>query len=555
MITAGSNNSTGSRLDFAFPSGGEDPKANIKATINHVGDATFDGNIQAAGLTDGTTTKTMAEVLGGARNFTASGAITAGDPVNVNADGTVSKIDTVSFANPSALSSSFVGGSGTPQDHHTFTYHEDSGNLICFYSQNSQNRCQAQGITINADGTLNQSGSNVIVWDSSSAMNSTSSCYDSENKRALVFYGREASSNELYLGEVYYDSGIISTVSGGSALGGVSTFDTACSFDTNESMVLVAYQDSNDSNKGYLRVGAYDDLGGQYTFGSAVTFTGSDGVANLTLAYDSNTNKHLLGYSKTNDGFKYFFNVITVNSNGTVSIGDPLQATAGFTTAAGLGYDSTNQKFVAAYRFFDTGNTNAHQGGVQVLTISGTDVTGGTQTLFPAGFRPNGSTSCVFDPSQNLMVISFSNIDDDKRCTSISASVSGTTATLGTPLVHSAEDGENGENGFYPPNNTVVVAFEDQINSDHGAIHTFKSGTSGSTMTEGNFIGFAQTTVADGVACPIKLIGGIDNNQTGLTTGVRYYVQDDGSLGTSASAWASVVAGTAISATEIIIKN
>jgi hypothetical protein len=46
----------------------------------------------------------------------------------------------------------------------------------------------------------------------------------------------------------------------------------------------------------------------------------------------------------------------------------------------------------------------------------------------------------------------------------------------------------------------------------------------------------------------------VDRNQTGLTAGQTYYVQTDGTLGTTAGD-PSVVAGTAISTTSIIVKG
>ena len=46
----------------------------------------------------------------------------------------------------------------------------------------------------------------------------------------------------------------------------------------------------------------------------------------------------------------------------------------------------------------------------------------------------------------------------------------------------------------------------------------------------------------------------MNKDQTSLTAGQTYYVQNDGTLGTSADS-PSVVAGTAISATELIVKG
>ena len=69
-----------------------------------------------------------------------------------------------------------------------------------------------------------------------------------------------------------------------------------------------------------------------------------------------------------------------------------------------------------------------------------------------------------------------------------------------------------------------------------------------------SFIGFANGAYANAASAVINTTCSVDRNQSGLTAGQTYYVQTDGSLGTTA-ADPSVVAGTAISSTEIIVKG
>ena len=67
-----------------------------------------------------------------------------------------------------------------------------------------------------------------------------------------------------------------------------------------------------------------------------------------------------------------------------------------------------------------------------------------------------------------------------------------------------------------------------------------------------NFIGLAAEAISDGATGKINIIGGINASQTGLTTAQTYYVNSTGGISTSIS---SVVAGTSISSTEIIVKG
>ena len=76
----------------------------------------------------------------------------------------------------------------------------------------------------------------------------------------------------------------------------------------------------------------------------------------------------------------------------------------------------------------------------------------------------------------------------------------------------------------------------------------------GGNLTADNFLGFAAHTYADTQSALVNSTCTVDRNQTGLTAGQTYYVQTDGTLGTTAGD-PSVVAGTAISTTSIIVKG
>ena len=71
--------------------------------------------------------------------------------------------------------------------------------------------------------------------------------------------------------------------------------------------------------------------------------------------------------------------------------------------------------------------------------------------------------------------------------------------------------------------------------------------------TSSNFLGFSNAAYTDGQTATIQIAGGIDDAQSGLTTASVHYVQNDGTLSTTAGN-PSVEAGLALSATEIAIK-
>ena len=74
-------------------------------------------------------------------------------------------------------------------------------------------------------------------------------------------------------------------------------------------------------------------------------------------------------------------------------------------------------------------------------------------------------------------------------------------------------------------------------------------------LTSGTFLGFnSGGTVPDGALATIDIKGNINANQSGLTASEPHYVQTDGTLSTQEST-PSVLAGTALSATEILVKG
>ena len=64
-----------------------------------------------------------------------------------------------------------------------------------------------------------------------------------------------------------------------------------------------------------------------------------------------------------------------------------------------------------------------------------------------------------------------------------------------------------------------------------------------------------MTTYADGATATIQVAGATDDAQSGLTIGAVYYLQEDGTLSTTPDKNERVLAGTAISATKLLIAE
>ena len=102
--------------------------------------------------------------------------------------------------------------------------------------------------------------------------------------------------------------------------------------------------------------------------------------------------------------------------------------------------------------------------------------------------------------------------------------------------------------------NKMIAVYRDIGNSNYGTSVVFQNAYAATNLTAENFIGIASNGYATGQAATINAKGFIDDNQSSLTAGQSYYVQTNGDLGLTADD-PSVFAGTAVSATKLIVKG
>lgn len=103
---------------------------------------------------------------------------------------------------------------------------------------------------------------------------------------------------------------------------------------------------------------------------------------------------------------------------------------------------------------------------------------------------------------------------------------------------------------IYVPDERKIVLGYEQITTNYSASVVYTTGISGAN----NYIGISDADYADGATAKIQLVGSVDDAQSGLTAGKTHYVQRDGTLSTAPDN-PKVVAGTAMSATSIIVKG
>ena len=466
----------------------------------------------------------------------ASGTLSNGDTVVVNSDGTVSAAGYTS----SSVSESL----GTPAvffnvgTYYTAaTYDANSEKVILVYYGNSGYGTAVVG---SVSGSTISFGTPVVFESAESS--DFSAAFDSTNNKVVIAYQDRGNSN--------YGTAVVGTVSGTSISFGSpvvfqstnSTAVTAMAFDSASGKIVIAYR----TTSGLSIVGTVS--GTSISFGSSVQFD-SGNADYISIAYDSTAEKVVISYLDGNNSNQGTAIVGTVSGT-SISYGSPVVFETGATNYTATVFDSTSGKIVIAYR--DAGNSG--QGTAIVGTVSGTSISFGSATIFETG--DISYTSMAYHSSGGKVVVSYRDGGNSNQGTLTVGTVSGTSITFDTPQVFETGAVISVSSAFDLSSGKVVVIYPDVGNSYYGTYVTYNPDYTASVpnLTAENFIGFADSGYLSGQNVGIDSTGSVNRSQSGLTAGQKYYVQNDGSLGTTAGD-PSVEAGVAISATEILVKG
>jgi hypothetical protein len=467
----------------------------------------------------------------------ASGALSTGDTVIVNADGTVSVIAVDSATQN--LSSQQDFSANRVRSPMGASYDTNSQKVVVAYRLNSDDYGYA--IVGTVSGTSISFGT-PVVFNSANTQQITIT-YDANAQRHVIAYRNEGNSSR---GTV-----IVGTVSGASiSFGTPVVFDSAgysdfysSTYDSNAQKVILVFRDAGGTNRGYAYVCTVS--GTNISLGSVGTYT-TNSTRYMSATFDSSSNKVVIAYNDNGNSQKGTAVVGTVSGT-SISFGTPVVFEEGLTVYIGATFDSTLNKIVIAYT--DEGNSN--RGTAIVGTVSGTAISFGSSSVFATGNTTE--VNIGYDPTAQKTIITYTNDTLSNIGSLVPTTISGTSLTFETTVTF--DSGEVGASGiaFDSTTNQSVIAYVKE-DTNKGATKLFRNAYSIPNLTSDNYIGTAATGAPDGQGAKINIKGAVDENQSGLTAGQSYYVQTDGTLSTTAGD-PSVFAGTAVAATKLIVKG
>tara|TARA_R100000700_G_scaffold26203_1_gene33014 strand:+ start:265 stop:2853 length:2589 start_codon:yes stop_codon:yes gene_type:complete len=444
---------------------------------------------------------------------TADGAITAGKPVVVNADGTVQFAGSTTFSTTVGSSATFESAAITGTD---MTFDSNSNRVVITYKDggNSDYGTAIVG-EVNASNNTISFGTPVVF--ESAATNFTSIDFDSTANKVLIAYEDDANSD--------YGTAIVGTVDSSDnsiSFGSAAVFESAAvqylttRFDPDNSKFLIVYEDNGNSDYGTAVVATIS--GTSVSFGTPTVYASVSTVYN-TCIYDTNANKFLVVYRNADVGG---YGIVATISGTSVSFG----SATGFHTSGssifingstgrfGTSFDSTLNKIVIAYQAYPISSSTV--GYVVVGTISGTSVSFGSYVALGAAEDDHANIIAYDSSTKKHLLMNYDASEDPDHTNIREITVSGTTPTVGDQvLVSDLRESTNNAIVFDSNAKKMVIAYAFGGNSNYGTANVIQTSGTVDNLTSENFIGFAKDNVANGAVATIQTANSIarDNIQ------------------------------------------
>jgi len=462
----------------------------------------------------------------------ASGTLSTGDTVVVNANGTVSTISGTS-ASQASYSQATLASSSYPGDVYSVVYSPDDDKIVVLYTGASSYPTAVVG-TIS--GTSISFGTPVVVV--SRAAYYSDATYDTSANKVILCIAVDGSPS--------YGTAYAVTISGTNlSLGTGFNFKSSTSnaiervravFDSSTNRTIVTYIAPQFSNN--LRVTALTCSGSTISAAISPVSINSGSTQSNSLVFDSDQNVVMsIWYETGSMRYRAY-----TTSGSSFSFGSVVTDTSTTNPYSGVAYDPNTQKHLVVLRDSSSPNYTL----LLPVTLSGTTVTIGTPSSGPAVAAQNGEKTLVayYDSTAQKVTVLQSN---SSSSIVFPVDMSGSSPVAGTHLATGYASNGQCAAAFVSSQNRAVLSF-------NGKASLYQNDYIDTNLTAENYIGTAATGAPSGTGAKINLKGAVDENQSGLTAGQSYYVQTDGTLGTT-PADPSVFAGTAVAANKLIVKG
>ena len=519
---------------------------------------------------------------GNVTEATASGTLADGDPVVVNTDGTVSAVEQVGSAWITNL-----GGRGVAVD--------GSGNVYV------TGRDTSIGQGSHEIYLVKHNSSGVIQWQRS--LGGTASDYGqgvAVDSSGGVYIGGITSSagqgsNDMMIAK-YNSSGVIQWQRTLGTSGNDQGHYVAT--DSSDNVYLCGTSATSGAGMEELIIAKYNSSG---TIQWQRRLGGSANDVAYGVATDSSNNVYVCGSTRSNSSNTDVL-IAKYNSSGTIQWQRLLYGSSGSDIARRIATDSSGNVYISGY------TNSIGQGNADFLiakyntsgTLQWQRIIGGPVSEYSYGIAVDssgdvylgGSTSSIISYDNDIFLAKYNSsgvIQWQRQLTfdydtlydltiddSGSLYITGGLATAKLPtdgsltgtygsytyaaasLTEAASTLTSSSSSFtagtsYLTDQSISLTDADASSSLTSALGESLTTTdiAPTNLTSENYIGISDGAYTNGQTATVQLIGSVDDAQSGLTPGQKYYVQNDGTLTESGS----VFAGTAVSSTSLVVKS
>jgi hypothetical protein len=261
--------------------------------------------------------------------------------------------------------------------------------------------------------------------------------------------------------------------------GGYADF-TSTTFDSANGKVVIAYQDTTNSNAGTAIVGTVS--GNSISFGSEVVFNVGSQVSNIGATFDSANGKVVIAYRDVSNSNSGTAIVGTVSGN-SISFGSEVVFSAGYTDNISTTFDSANGKVVIAYR----NSASSFVGTAIVGTVSGNSISFGSGVVFSVGGQAQ-EFGTTFDSTNGKVVIAYR--QNSTGASVVVGTVSGNSISFGSGVVFSTTTQYNFAT-FDSTNNRVVIVCRNSVTD---SLNAFVGTVSGNSISVGSAVDLFSPT-------------------------------------------------------------
>jgi hypothetical protein len=488
----------------------------------------------------------LSELIGGGGGqvleATASGALTDGCPVVVNTNGTVSKTvrNTQTEATGAQTTVINISPSGT-MEFIPSAYVPDTDDMYVCVVQSSTELLYLRRITVSGTTVSGGPSTNIPTVGTGNETKFPQMCYIGSSKLAIVYTARnDGNAGKVRIATVAED--------GTATLGTELEFSSeaqaqSVAYDSDNDKIVIVYRDESGANDGTIVVGSVS--GTTVTLGTPVKINGPIDIypGGYTVKAIYIPEQELVVFAFL-DNLRYLKMQSYSISGTTPTFVDSAGIVIGAVVESfSLAYSPEKNQLMVIYQFQsnDDGDANCFTFNASTKAFLELDSNHNWE-----GNANNINLS--YDPGAQHWYVTYANLADSSRMYRqyLKTTSAGIISNDNKFILASQNSNKTGL--LYVPSQLVHVA----VYTEWGQAHKIAYDVTNLTTT--NYIGISNGAYADGATSTVQIIGGVDDAQTGLTAGSPAYVQRNGTIGVSADT-PSVVAGTAISATEIIVKG